>query len=196
MMAECVGLTLHSDQLDAPNTIPATEVRGKIDSLSKPLVVIQPQASQWTPNKQWPIESWAELIRMLVAEFNVVEVGRETLFPHHNFGDRFQSLSGKTTMAEFAWIISQAAVFVGPVSGGMHFANASRVRSVIIFGGYESPEGYQYPATKAFFSAVPCAQCWLETPCPYDRKCLTMIRPEDVFQAVRGAAIDPLWSPS
>ena len=106
------------------------------------------------------------------------------------WGARFHSFAGATTLEEFAWIISQAAVFVGPSSGGMHLANAFQVRSVIIFGGYESPEGYQYPRTQAFDSAVSCAQCWLTTPCPYKLKCLTAIHPEDVFRAVRAAALE------
>jgi ADP-heptose:LPS heptosyltransferase len=188
MMAECVGLKLQTDQLDPPEVLPRPVLAKEISSLAKPLIVIQPQGSHWTPNKQWPIESWAELIRKLATEFEIVEVGKESLFAGQDFGARFHSFTGTTTIEEFGWIVSQASVFVGPSSGGMHFANAFQVPSVIIFGGYESPEGYQYPRTRAFFSAVPCAQCWLTTPCPYDRKCLSTIRAEDVYDAVRSAA--------
>ena len=193
MMAECTGLKLRADQLGPLDVSPGVELANKIKSLSNPLIVIQPQGSHWTPNKQWPIESWVELIGSLVTEFEVVEVGKESLFPEHEFGARFHSFAGKTTMEEFAWIVSQASVFVGPSSGGMHLANAFQVRSVIIFGGYESPEGYQYPRTQAFYSAVPCAQCWLTAPCPYDLKCLSAIRSEDVLFSVRAAALDAQW---
>jgi ADP-heptose:LPS heptosyltransferase len=186
---------LESDQLDPPDVAPEPELESKIKSLSKPLIVIQPQASHWTPNKQWPTVAWIELIGKLATEFEVIEVGKETLFPRHEFGARFHSFAGATTSEEFAWIIAQAAVFVGPSSGGMHVANAFGVRSVIIFGGYESPEGYHYPRLQAFDSAVPCAQCWLTTPCPYDRKCLSAIQPEDVFHSVRAAALEAQWSP-
>lgn len=195
LMAECVGLELQAVQLDAPEVTPTPELRRMRESWTRPLIVIQPQASHWTPNKQWPVASWQELIRLLLVEFDVVEVGKDTLFPQHGFGAGFHSLAGATTMADFAWIIAQAAVFIGPASGGMHFARAFQVRSVIIFGGYESPAGYNYPRTQAFSSAVPCAPCWLTTPCPYDRKCLSAIRPDAVFQAVRAAALDPQWRP-
>ena len=195
LMAECVGLDLQADQLDPPAVTPTSGLRAARESLSGPLIVVQPQASQWTPNKQWPVESWEELIRLLAAEFEVVEVGKETLFPQHEFGPRFRSLAGETTMEDFAWIISQAAVFLGPVSGGMHFADAFRIRSVIIYGGYESPEGHRYPLTQAFYTPVPCAPCWLTTACPYDRKCLSAIQPETVFRAARAAALDPEWVP-
>ncbi len=195
LMAECVGLDLVADELDAPEFTPTPELRQRRESWTRPLIVIQPQASHWTPNKQWPVAAWQELIGRLVAEFEVVEVGKETLFPQQAFGAGFHSLAGATSMADFAWIIGQAAVFIGPASGGMHFARAFRVRSVIIFGGYESPSGYNYPLTQAFYTPVPCAPCWLTSPCPYDRKCLSAIGPDAVFQAVRAAALDPQWTP-
>ena len=195
LMAECVGLKLPDDQIEPPTVAPTPEIREKCESIPRPLMVIQPQASQWTPNKQWPVESWKELIRLLVVEFEVVEVGKETLFPEHDFGARFRSFAGATTMADFGWIIAQATVFIGAVSGGMHFASAFRIRSVVIFGGYESPEGSPYPLMQAFYTPVPCAPCWLTTPCPYDRKCLAAIQPAEVFRAVRAAALDPQWTP-
>ena len=195
LMAECAGLILQPGQPDPPDVTPTPELRAKIDPLARPLIVVQPQASQWTPNKQWPVESWKELIRLLVAEFEVVEVGKETLFPQHGFGARFRSFAGATTMADFAWIIAQATVFIGPVSGGMHFASAFGIRSVIIFGGFEAPGGFHYPLVQAFYSPVPCAPCWLETACPYDRKCLSAIQPAEVFRAARAAALDPQWTP-
>jgi ADP-heptose:LPS heptosyltransferase len=195
LMAECLGLILPAGPLEPPDVTPTPKLRATCAALARPLIVVQPQASQWTPNKQWPVASWKELVRLLAAEFDVVEVGKETLFPQHDFGTRFRSLAGATRMEDFAWIISQATVFIGPVSGGMHFASAFRVRSVIIFGGYESPSGFHYPLMQAFYSPVPCAPCWLTTPCPYERKCLSAIRPEEVFLAVRAAALDPQWSP-
>jgi len=193
-LAECVGLRLQNDQPDLFDVTPSPGVRAKIDALQKPLIMIQPQTSGYTPNKQWSLESWKELIRLLVAEFDVVELGTITFFPNHEFGGRFHALAGLTTIADFAWIISQASVFIGPVSAGMHVASAFEVRSIIIYGGYESSEGYRYPFVRPFYSAVPCAPCWLDGPCPYDRKCLSAIQPEEVFQAARAAVLDPHWT--
>ena len=133
-----------------------------------------------------PAESWKALIEKLTERFEVIEVGTQPLFPGHDFGPRFHSFAGATTLTDFVWIMSQGSVFVGPSSGGMHIANAFRVPSVIIFGGYESPTGYGYSGA-TFYSAVPCAPCWTTVPCPYDLKCLRMIAPETVFAAVCGA---------
>ena len=128
---------------------------------------------------------------MLVEHYDVVEVGTQTMFPGHQFGPRFHSVSGATTMPDFAWVVSQATVFVGPPSGGMHFANAYEIPSVILLGGYESPDVYDYPWAARFFTPVECAPCWLTTPCPYELKCLRAIRPEEVFRAVMKAVPEP-----
>ncbi len=187
LMGECVGLEMSATQLDPPMVEPTAEVRARIAALAGPRIVVQPRASQWTPNKAWPAESWRELIGQLTERFEVIEVGTQPLFPGHDFGPRFHSLAGATSLTDFVWIIAQGSVFVGPSSGGMHIANAFRVPSVILFGGYESPAGYGYPGA-FFYSAVPCAPCWLTTACPYDLKCLRMIAPETIFAAVCQAA--------
>lgn len=184
MMAECVGLSLVSDQLERTEVEPSPEVRARLAAIDGVRIVIQPQASRWTPNKQWPVESWKRLVALLVERFEVIEVGTQALLEEENFGPRFHSFAGATSMAEFGWVISQAAVFVGPPSGGMHFANAFQIPTVAILGGYEAPDGYNYPWAQRFFTPVECAPCWLTTPCPFDLKCLRAIRPEDVARAV------------
>ena len=188
LLAECVGLEMRSHELDPPAVTPTPEVREKLAAIAAPRIIVQPRASQWTPNKDWPVESWKALIEMLVTHFEVVEVGTGTLFPAPAFGPRFHSFAGATGLADFVWIVSQGGVFVGPPSGGMHLANAFRVPAVIIFGGYESPAGHYYPRTDALYTCVPCAPCWLTTPCPYDLKCLRAIPPEKVFRLVCKAA--------
>lgn len=184
LMAECVGLTLSVSRLEPPILESSPELRELFRGIAKPCIVIQPQASQWTPNKQWPLASWKSLIEMMVEHYDVVEVGTQPLFAGDQFGTHFHTIAGKTSLQDFGWAVSQATAFVGPPSGGMHFANAFEVPSVIIFGGYEAPDGYEYPWVHRFFSPVDCAPCWLTTPCPFELKCLHAIRPEAVFRAV------------
>lgn len=148
-----------------------------------PAVVIQTVASAWTPNKQWPKEHWKQMIEMLDPAVAVVEVGTESVFAQPPAHPRFQSLVGKTTMAQFAACIQEAAVFAGPPSGGMHVAHAYKVPSVVIIGGYEGT--YPYPLARQFDSAVPCAPCWLRVDCPYDKKCLRQITPVMVRDAIK-----------
>lgn len=184
MMAECVGLTLSASHLEPPPVDGSPKIRERLAAMTGPRIVIQPQASQWTPNKQWPQELWKELIERLVEHYDVMELGTQSLFEGEKFGPRFHSFCGATTMQDFAWLVSQADAFVGPPSGGMHFANAFSIPSVVIFGGYEAPDGHLYPWAQRFFTPVECAPCWLRTPCPFGLKCLHAIRPEQVFSAV------------
>jgi ADP-heptose:LPS heptosyltransferase len=187
LMGECVGLNLRPSRLEPPAVEPSPEVQTRFARIAGPRILIQPQASAWTPNKQWPVELWRRLIEMLLDRYDVVEIGTQPLFANVDLGPRFQSVAGATSMADFAWMISQATTFVGPPSGGMHLANAYEIPSVILFGGYEAPDGYDYPWVQRFFTPVDCAPCWLTTPCPYELKCLRAIHPDDVFQAVMKA---------
>ena len=188
LLGECVGFSFFSNQLDTPNCTPSEEIQRRFAALSRPVVVIQPLASRWTPNKVWPKELWQELVCGLLGDFDVIEVGTEALFAQNEFGPGFHAWAGTTSLDDFVWTVSQATVFVGPPSGGMHLANGFQVPSVILYGGYESPDGHRYPRTRAFYREVPCAPCWLRENCPHDLKCLRMIAVSDVEAAVRDFA--------
>jgi ADP-heptose:LPS heptosyltransferase len=185
LMAECVGLRMEASRLiPPPLRPPQDDLKRFVAGTLRPRVVIQPLASQWAPNKLWPLENWAALIRQLVEEFEVIEVGTERAFAHFDFGDHFHSFAGATDMDGFVYLIGSADAFVGPVSGGMHLANALGIPSVIIFGGYESPAGFDYQNLEAFYTPVECAPCWLKDGCPYGLKCLHAISPAAVRDAV------------
>jgi len=191
LLGECVGFSFFDNQLDPPTVEPSAEIQHRFAALSRPAVVVQPLASRWTPNKVWPKELWAELVRCLLRDYDVVEVGTEALFAKDELGPGFHSWAGTTSLKDFVWLVSQATVFIGPPSGGMHLANAFRVPSAILYGGYEAPEGHRYPRTRAFYRAVPCAPCWLREDCPYHLKCLRMIAVSDVEAAIHALANSP-----
>jgi hypothetical protein len=73
-------------------------------------------------------------------------------------------------------------VFIGQVGFLMHAAASVGLPSVIVYGGFEAPWQSGYEANSNLYSAVECAPCWLETKCPYGKKCMTMIKPEIVAQ--------------
>jgi ADP-heptose:LPS heptosyltransferase len=186
-LAECVGLELPSQVPPLPPLAPAPALRSEIDALPRPRVIIQPRASRWTPVKNWPLPNWIALVRQLVEHCTVIEVGTEPAFADCDFGPHFHSFAGRTSLTDFMWLIGQGEVFVGPSSGGMHIAAAHGLQSVIIFGGYERPEGYQYPRTTTFYRQVECAPCWRSDDCPYELKCMQQVAPDEVFAAVRRA---------
>lgn len=144
-------------------------------------LAIQTDSSGWTPNKDWPQSHWLEFIESLPSNWVITELGRETLFVEPPKHPGFQSYSGKTSLVEYARMIQKADLFIGPPSGGMHVAHAYKRPSVIIVGGYESNH-YPYPLARQLGTNLPCAPCWLRSPCPYDRQCLKVITPAQVLQ--------------
>jgi len=184
LMAECVGISDRFRRIPTLDVKPGKNVVKLIKHLPRPLVVVQPLATGWTGNKNWPLPYWIECVRSLTADFHVVEVGNDPVLPVEEMGPRFTSVSGGTTLHDLAYVISQADLFIGPSSGGMHLASAFDVPALIIFGGYERPSGYDYRNVEALYTPVACAPCWRQT-CPYELMCLHSIKPETVVARAR-----------
>jgi len=164
------------------------------------LVLIQTTASGWTPNKQWPEEHWQGLIDSLPSTVTVVEVGTSSVLTSPPRHPRWHTLVGQTSMEEYAGCFQRASVFVGPVSSGMHLAHAFSLPSVIIVGGYEAAN-FPYPLARQLGSEVPCAPCWLRTPCPHDWACLRRITVDQVKTAVLAQlqfslGVGPVFAPA
>jgi ADP-heptose:LPS heptosyltransferase len=184
MMAACAGLYLPDPQrLQEPVLSFPEALWSTVRALPKPWIIIQTMASKWTPNKSWPAAYWEELVIHLLELGTVIDTGVESQLVVAERGEKFFSLVGRTSPEGFAWLIKEADLFIGPSSGGMHFASAFGIPSVIIFGGYESDKCYSLPMAQAFFTPVECAPCWLTSPCPHDKKCLKAISPRSVFEA-------------
>jgi ADP-heptose:LPS heptosyltransferase len=181
-LAAWVGLADVELRLEPPRVTPSPALAAELAALPRPWIVVQPATSGWTPNKAWPRERWQALATQLAPDFTLIEIGTEPVLAG------VHSIAGRTSISDLAWAVGQADVFVGGVSSGMHLAAAYGRPAVIVFGGYESPDSHRYANQRAFYSAVPCAPCWLNDDCPYERKCLTMIAADDVAQAVRTAA--------
>jgi ADP-heptose:LPS heptosyltransferase len=152
--------------------------------LPRPWVLVLQRASRFTPNKDWPAASWRDLVRRLCRSGTVIEIGNR----YDDEGDRpegsYLDLRDQTSLAELVAAVAAGDIYLGPVSGPMHIAAAVHTPSVVVIGGYEHPINSRYPGNAEFYTAVPCAPCWLRTPCPFDLKCLRAIASAQVEQAV------------
>ena len=185
MMAECVGLRMEREEFVRPEIAGVSDVvRETLDGVSGGFVVVQPRAGHWTPNKQWPLVKWERVIRDLATDLDVIEIGEKSIF-EESPARRFHDLTGRTSLVDLMCVFSRASLFAGLPSSGMHFAAMYDVPSVIVFSGYESPAGYNYPFAEMFHEPPECAPCWLTTECPYDLKCLKGIEPSEVATAIR-----------
>jgi ADP-heptose:LPS heptosyltransferase len=152
----------------------------------RPYITVNRRAGDWTPNKDWPDQRWSQLICALARSATVIEIGKPDPCAGPIAAGHYIDLRGRTLVEELAAAIAAADFHLGPISGPVHIAAAARRPSIIIAGGYEHPSSaVAYSGNVVFYTDVDCAPCWLRSPCPYDRKCLTAITP--------AAVADSLW---
>ncbi len=180
-IADVLGLAIAGADL-----VPDCIVRGDlVEGYRKewgegPNIVVSRRASRWTPNKDWPMERWNDLIMRLSRRYRVIEVGGAADMPSPVPGGAYIDLRDKTDVEELVAVVSAADLFLGPVSGPVHIAAAARVASVIIVGGYESTACTAYPGHAQLAETPRCSPCWLREPCPHDLLCLKSISVDDV----------------
>ena len=163
----------------------AESYRDRLKSMPKPHVVILRRASAWTPNKDWPDESWNVVVEKVSRLGTAIEIGSVAGTVPLATGS-YLDLRAQTSVEQMAALISVADLYIGPVSGPMHIAAAMEIPAVVIYGGFESPIGMRgYQRQISLYSPVACAPCWRSDECPYARKCLSMIEPSHVLDATR-----------
>ncbi len=97
--------------------------------------LLVPGASAHRPAKRWPPEHYRALAERLAGPLVLVG-GPGEQAPQ---GMRGADLTGKTSLAELAAVVSRAAFAVGNDTGPMHLAAALGVPSVVLFSGASDP---------------------------------------------------------
>jgi ADP-heptose:LPS heptosyltransferase len=166
------------------------------DPARQRLVLINPNASELLPHRRWMPERYAELIQRLLAAHDDVIVavtgapderaGAEALAAAG--GARSISLAGKTGIAELPALYAQATVMVTNDSGPSHFAAATGLPTIVLFGP-ETPKLYQpLGNSRAIYAGLACSPCVTahnhrKTACT-DNVCMRAIGVDEVYAAV------------
>lgn len=139
-------------------------------------VVIEPHLKdRASPNKDWGWDRWQQLVR-LRPDIDWVQVG-----------PRGTSVLDGAELIETADFRTAAAVLSGALAavlpeGGLHHAAAAvGLRTVVLFGGYISPEqtGYQEDLHRNLFTGgEPCGN---RQPCRHCARAMAAITPEIVM---------------
>jgi ADP-heptose:LPS heptosyltransferase len=161
-----------------------SDYRAAWQPLPHPHIVIGRHGGEWTPNKEWPADSWTTLIERLSRRATVIEIGVAREAAVRAAGDNYLDLRGRTSITEMAAALAAADLHVGPESGPMHIAAALGTPSVVLYGGYLPPSCTHYSGDIALATDVPCAPCWLNEPCPFALKCMTAITPATVESSI------------
>jgi hypothetical protein len=142
-------------------------------------VVIQSAGLGVFKNKDWFVERYQAVADALGKEASVIQLGLASDPPLNGV----LNLCGKTTLRESAAILANAHVFVGQVGFLMHLARAVDCRSVIVYGGRETPAVTGYAANENIVGRTECSPCWQRNRCDYDHACMKMISAEEVIHA-------------
>jgi ADP-heptose:LPS heptosyltransferase len=133
-------------------------------------------------NKLYPKERFQTVIELIKRELRteglkIIQLGGKG----DPLLDDVTDLRGKTTLRQTAGIISQSDALIGTSGFLAHLARAVDCRSVIIYGGREHSYQSGYTCNENIDSYVECAPCWRWNGCEFNRKCMTMIEPNQVF---------------
>jgi Glycosyltransferase family 9 (heptosyltransferase) len=149
----------------------------------RPHIVLNRRAGPWTPNKDWPDDSWQILIGRLQTWATVIEIGSPSS-PDIALAGEYIDLRGRTSLEQLVAAVAAADLHIGPISGPVHIAAAVGTPAVVIYGGYEHPVCSGYPGNISLYTRIRCSPCWLSEPCPFGLECLRMISPQTVETAV------------
>lgn len=151
-------------------------------------VVFVPGARWQT--KEWPVEHYAELARMILADgMQVILAGGPDDLDKGNkikgLCPEVANLIGQTSLRELAALIQGCAVYISADTGPLHFAAALKKPLVAMYGPTKADRTGPYGSDKAsvLLSPAACAGC-LKKSCN-NWHCMHDITPEMVCKAYK-----------
>jgi ADP-heptose:LPS heptosyltransferase len=188
--------------LPAPSTASRETMLARIrtlagtDPAAHRIVLINPNASELLPHRRWMPARYAELIKRILSQYQdslVLITGApgeraEAEALAEQCGPRCVSIAGHTALSELPALYSHAKLMVTNDSGPSHFAAASGLKTIVLFGP-ETPKLYQpLGPSRAIYAGLACSPCvsasnHRKTACT-DNVCMQAIGVDQVFEAV------------
>lgn len=137
-------------------------------------------ARNYMANKDWIISYYDDVVSGLKQHYNIVQLGSK----HDPKISGVIDLRGKTSIRETAAILHCSEFFIGTVGFLMHLSSSVNCKSIIIYGGRESPDQTGYKKNINLYAQTDCAPCWSWNRCANDKECMRIITPKDVLNAV------------
>jgi len=143
------------------------------------------------PDKLYPLESWAHLVKRLIQELKLEPVfsgDAQDIELYQKLSALCQldnpiNLAGKLTLRQSMALYSHMQLAVCVDSGPAHLASAAGVPTVALFGPTDPvrwrPFGPMHAAV--YDQNLPCRPCHYNKTCQ-DRECLTLLSPDFVFE--------------
>jgi ADP-heptose:LPS heptosyltransferase len=163
-----------------------------------PIILLNPNASDLVPLRQWPGGRYVELARRLLAEFPEAhicftggprEVPQIERLSSEVGSPRCLCLAGKTTLRQLMALYPLCEVLVTNDSGPAHFASLTSIHVVTLFGP-ETPALFaaRTPRNTAIWAGISCSPCVnannnRQSPC-LNNLCMQQITVDQVFAEV------------
>jgi len=171
----------------------ANTVKSKWQTGKARWIVIQPGA-RW-PNKRWPVENFAGLVRLLAEQFADARFAIPGGGEDKPLGEiissaapeRCLNLCGQTSLPEMVEWLRLCELMVTNDTGPMHVAAALGKPLVALFGPTEPRRTGPYRQLNSVLRIdLPCSPC-LKSHCTYGKpnECLKALSPATVFEFAR-----------
>ena len=189
-----LGVPLHWDFQWLPERPEiANTVKSKWQTGKARWIVIQPGA-RW-PNKRWPVENFAGLVRLLAEQFADARFAIPGGGEDKPLGEiisraapeRCLNLCGQTSLPEMVEWLRLCELMVTNDTGPMHVAAALGKPLVALFGPTEPRRTGPYRQLNSVLRIdLPCSPC-LKSHCTYEKpnECLKALSPATVFEFAR-----------
>ncbi|HLZ53315.1 MAG TPA: lipopolysaccharide heptosyltransferase II, partial [Verrucomicrobiae bacterium] len=171
----------------------ASTVRSKWQTGNARWIALQPGA-RW-PNKRWPVEYFAELVRFLAQSFSGARFAILGSKEDKSLGgfisrvepERCFNLCGQTSLPEMVEWLRLCDLMITNDTGPMHVAAALGKPLVALFGPTEPRRTGPYGQLNNVLRIdLPCSPC-LKSRCHYEKpnECLNALSPATVFEFAR-----------
>jgi len=176
-----------STKIQKPKFFITKKEREKRDNLlrefqGKPLIAINTVCKE--PTKDWIPLYWQKLIDRLADKFVIIQLGNQ----NELHLDKVVRFAGQLDLRESIAVLEKCNLFIGGVSFLMHAAAAVGVKSVIIYGGRETPNNSGYKQNKNLYEKMSCGPCWIHQEdgefCIKKNECMKNITPNLVYTNV------------
>ncbi len=167
--------------------------------VKRPIIVLNPNASDIVPLRRWPSERFVELARKIISsqpDVTLIITGSQSEeraaagIERAIDSPRVLTVAGKTSLRDLLVLYSMSDILVTNDSGAGHFSSMTDIHSICLFGP-ETPALYK-PLGKnihVVWSGLACSPCvnvfnYRFSPCN-DNVCMKSISVAQVFEIVR-----------